>query len=171
MCIRDSGATLWRTLYGAGQPHGLLACGYKAIDTLRLEKGYRVWAADITPDDNPYEAGLGFAVKEGKPGGFIGEEALAEAGEPLRRLVAITLDDPRAVALGNEPVRIAGEIAGRVTSGGYGYTVGESIALAYVPAGVSEPGTPVEIDIFGEWVTGTVVQEPLYDPAGERLRA
>ncbi len=170
-CPTEYGATLWRTLYEAGQPHGLLACGYKAIDTLRLEKGYRVWAADITPDDNPYEAGLGFAVKEGKPGGFIGEEALAEAGEPLRRLVAITLDDPRAVALGNEPVRIAGEIAGRVTSGGYGYTVGESIALAYVPAGVSEPGTPVEIDIFGEWVTGTVVQEPLYDPAGERLRA
>ena len=170
-CPTEYGATLWRTLYEAGQPHGLLACGYKAIDTLRLEKGYRVWAADITPDDNPYEAGLGFAVKEGKPGGFIGEEALAEAGEPLRRLVAITLDDPRAVALGNEPVRIAGEIAGRVTSGGYGYTVGESIALAYVPAGVSGPGTPVEIDIFGEWVTGTVVQEPLYDPAGERLRA
>ena len=170
-CPTEYGATLWRTLYEAGQPHGLLACGYKAIDTLRLEKGYRVWAADITPDDNPYEAGLGFAVKEGKPGGFIGEEALAAAGEPLRRLVAITLDDPRAVALGNEPVRIAGEIAGRVTSGGYGYTVGESIALAYVPAGVSGPGTPVEIDIFGEWVTGTVVQEPLYDPAGERLRA
>ncbi|MBU3673820.1 MAG: FAD-dependent oxidoreductase, partial [Solirubrobacteraceae bacterium] len=79
-CPTEYGATLWRTLYGAGQPHGLLACGYKAIDTLRLEKGYRVWAADITPDDNPYEAGLGFAVKEGKPGGFIGEEALAEAG-------------------------------------------------------------------------------------------
>ncbi|MBU6337108.1 MAG: FAD-dependent oxidoreductase [Acidobacteria bacterium] len=170
-CPTEYGATLWRTLYETGQPHGLLACGYKAIDTLRLEKSYRVWAADITPDDNPYEAGLGFAVKEGRPGGFIGEEALAASGEPLRRLVAITLDDPRAVALGNEPVRIAGEIAGRVTSGGYGYTVGESIALAYVPAGVSEPGTPVEIDIFGEWVTGTVVQEPLYDPAGERLRA
>ena len=130
-----------------------------------------MWGADITPDDNPYEAGLGFAVKAQKPGGFIGDEALVEAGEPLRRLVAITLDEPRAVALGNEPVRIAGEIAGRVTSGGFGYTVGESIALAYVPAGVSEVGTPVEIDIFGEWVAGTIVREPLYDPAGERLRA
>ncbi|MFM9140248.1 MAG: glycine cleavage T C-terminal barrel domain-containing protein, partial [Solirubrobacterales bacterium] len=170
-CPTEYGARLWRTIYEAGQPHGLLACGYKAIDTLRLEKGYRVWAADITPDDNPYEAGLGFAVRPDKPGGFIGDEALAQAGEPLRRLVAITLDDPRAVALGNEPVRIAGEIAGRVTSGGFGYTVGESIALAYVPSGVCEPGTPVEVDIFGEWVTGTIVQEPLYDPAGERLRA
>lgn len=169
-CPTEYGARLWQTLYDAGQPHGLLACGYKAIDTLRLEKGYRVWAADITPDDNPYEAGLGFAVKPEKPGGFIGDAALAQAGEPMRRLVAVTLDDPRAVALGNEPVRIAGEIAGRVTSGGYGYTVGSSIALAYVPAGVSEPGTPVEIDIFGEWVTGTIVEEPLYDPKGERLR-
>ena len=85
------------------------------------------------PEDTPYEAGLGFAVKLDK-GEFIGREALLERQEPERRLACLVLDDPRAVALGSEPVRIDGEIAGRVTSGGYGYTVERSIAYAYVPA-------------------------------------
>jgi 4-methylaminobutanoate oxidase (formaldehyde-forming) len=81
------------------------------------------------------------------------------------------LSEPRAVALGSEPVRIEGELVGRVTSGGYGYTVERSIAYAYVPAAGAEPGTAVEIDIFGEWVPGEVAAEPLYDRAGERVRA
>src|ERR671936_551630 len=101
-----------------------------AIDTLRLEKGYRVWAADITPDETPYEAGLGFCVKLDKEGGFLGRDALArvrEDGGPARRLRCLVLEDPRSVALGNEPVRVDGEIAGRVTTGGYGYTVERSI--------------------------------------------
>jgi len=113
-------------------------------------------------------------VKLDKEGGFIGQEALAAdpaTGEDARRLVCITLTDPRSVALGNEPVRIGGEIAGRVTSGGYGYTVERSIAYAYVPASRAEPGTAVEVDIFGEWVPGEVAAEPLHDPAGERVRA
>ena len=105
-----------------------------------------------------------------KPGGFLGLDALASAGPPERQLACITLDDPRAVALGNEPVRIDGEVAGRVTSGGYGYSVERSIANAYVPAAAAPPGTAVEIDIFGEWVAGEVVAEPLWDPAGERVR-
>ena len=85
--------------------------------------------------------------------------------------MCLALDDALSVALGSEPVRIDGEIAGRVTSGGYGYTVERSIAYAYVPAVASEPGRRVEVEIFGEWVGGEVAAEPLFDPAGERIRA
>jgi 4-methylaminobutanoate oxidase (formaldehyde-forming) len=165
----DRGLGLWDALTAAGRPHGLLPCGYKAIDSLRLEKGYRVWGSDITPEDTPYEAGLGFAVKLDK-GDFVGRAALLAAQEPERRLACLTLAEPRAVALGSEPVRIDGELVGRVTSGGYGYTVERSIAYAYVPAAAAEPGRAVEVEIFGEWVAGEVAPEPLFDPAGERLR-
>jgi 4-methylaminobutanoate oxidase (formaldehyde-forming) len=98
----------------------------------------------------------------------MGSEALAEA-RVERRLRCIVLEDPRSVALGNEPVRVEGEVRGRVTSGGYGYTVARSIAYAYLPAEVGV-GTGVEIDVFGRWVAGEVVQEPLYDPDGRRVR-
>jgi 4-methylaminobutanoate oxidase (formaldehyde-forming) len=167
-CPTEYGAGLWRTLWEAGRPHGLLAGGYRAIDSLRLEKGYRVWAADITPDDTPREAGLGFCVRSDKS--FLGSEALASRGEPERRLRCLLLEDPRSVALGNEPVRVEGQTRGRVTTGGYGYTVGRSIAYAYLPAEV-EIGAAVELDIFGRWVAGEVAREPLFDPAGERVRA
>jgi len=80
------------------------------------------------------------------------------------------LEDPRSVALGSEPVRLEASVAGRVTSGGYGYTVGQSIAYAYLPAG-AEAGRPVEVEIFGDWVAGEVAAEPLWDPKGERIRA
>ena len=163
-CPTEYGAALWSTLWEAGQPHGMLAGGYRAIDSLRLEKGYRVWAADITPDDTPLESGLGFCVRSDKT--FIGSDALSV---PERRLRAITLADPHAVALGNEPVRIDGEIVGRVTSGGYGYTIERSIAYAYVPAQHAE-GTAVEIDVFGEWVAGEIATEPLFDPESARVR-
>ena len=172
-CPTEYGAGLWRALWSAGQRHGLKACGYKAIDTLRLEKGYRVWAADITPDELPDDAGLGFCVKADKPGGFIGRDAViaARAAGPARRLVCVVLDDPRAVVVGNEPVSIGGEVVGRVTSGGYGASVDASIAFAYVPASMSEPGTAVDIGIFGRQVAGEVRAEPLWDPKGERVRA
>ena len=166
-CPTEYGAGLWRTLHEAGEPLGLRPCGYRAIDSLRVEKGYRVWGADITPDDTPFEAGLGFCVRADKE--FIGSDALGDR-EPARRLCAIVLDDARAVALGNEPVRVAGSVVGRVTSGGFGYTVARSIAYAYLPAQVSE-GTAVEIDVFGEWVGGAVAREPLFDPQGARIRA
>ncbi len=168
-CRTEYGLRLWDTLWESGREHGLVAGGYKAIDSLRLEKGYRVWGADISPDDNPYEAGLGFAVKLDRD--FIGREALLGAGEPERSLACLVLADPRSVALGSEPVRLDGEIAGRVTSGGYGYTVERSIAYAYVPAAKAEPGQPVEVEIFGEWVAGEVASEPLFDPKGERIRS
>jgi 4-methylaminobutanoate oxidase (formaldehyde-forming) len=174
-CPSEYGAGLWRTLWAAGCELGLVAGGYRAIDSMRLEKGYRVWAADITADENPFEAGLGFCVKKSR-GDFNGAAALGIAADgqrtgdaPTRRLRCIVLEDPRSVALGNEPVRVAGEVVGRVTSGGYGYTVARSIAYAYVPAEL-DFGAAVEIDIFGRWVAGEIVAEPLFDPKGERVR-
>jgi 4-methylaminobutanoate oxidase (formaldehyde-forming) len=95
---------------------------------------------------------------------------LLDVGEPERRLCCLTLADPRSIALGSEPVRVGGEPVGRVTSGGYGYTVERSIAYAYLPATSSTPGQEVEVEIFGEWVAGEVVAEPLYDAQGARLR-
>jgi glycine cleavage system aminomethyltransferase T/glycine/D-amino acid oxidase-like deaminating enzyme len=166
-CPAEFGLGLWRALWAAGEPHGLVAGGYRAIDSLRLEKGFRVWAADITPDDTPHEAGLSFAVRDDKD--FVGADALA-AATPAKRLRCLVLDDPRSVALGNEPVRLDGEIRGRVTSGGYGYTVERSIAYAYLPPEGLEPGTRVEVDVFGRWVGGEVAAEPLWDPDGDRTR-
>jgi 4-methylaminobutanoate oxidase (formaldehyde-forming) len=170
-CPTEYGLTLWRTLWEAGRPHGVVAGGYRAIDSLRLEKGYRVWGSDITPDETPYEGGLGFAVKLDKPGGFIGRDALVEASGPSRLLVCIVLEDPRSVTLGNEPVRIGGEVVGRVTSGGYGYTVGRSIAYAYLPTEHAQPGTEVAVEIFGSWIEGNIAAEPLYDPRSQRIRS
>jgi 4-methylaminobutanoate oxidase (formaldehyde-forming) len=172
-CPMEFGLRLWDLLWEAGRPHGLAAGGYRAIDSLRLEKGYRVWGSDITPDVTPYQAGLGFAVKLGKGTDFIGRVALVAArdgAEPQERLACLVLHDPRSVALGEEPVRIDGRVVGRVTSGGYGYTVGSSIAYASLPAPDTAIGTPVEVEIFGEWIPGTVAAEPLFDPRGERVR-
>jgi 4-methylaminobutanoate oxidase (formaldehyde-forming) len=168
-CPADLGLALWDTIWEAGQGHDLVAGGYKAIDSLRLEKGYRVWGADITPEDTPFEAGLGFAVKLDKDD-FVGRDALLAAGGPQRVLRCLTLDDPRAVALGSEPVRVGSELVGRVTSGGYGYSVERSIAYAYVPAH-HDVGTEVEVEVFGEWVRGRIAAEPLFDPKGDRIRA
>jgi glycine cleavage system aminomethyltransferase T/glycine/D-amino acid oxidase-like deaminating enzyme len=161
-CPTEYGAALWAALWEEGRPHGLVAGGYRAIDSMRLEKGYRVWGADITPDETPYEAGLGFCVKE--EGGFIGHHALRE---PERRLRCLLLEDPRAVALGHEPVRAGGEIRGRVTSGGYGYSVERSIAYAYLPAEFEEP---LEVEVFGDWIEAELAEEPLFDPDGGRVR-
>ncbi len=164
---------LWDTLMEAGKPHGLVPAGYRAIDSMRLEKGYRVWGADITPEDNPYEAGLGFAVKLAKPGGFIGKDALERASENgvARTLCCLVLADPRSVALGNEPVRAGDRVVARVTSGGQGYSVGASIAYAYVPNELAEPGTQLTVEVFGRRVEAEVRAEPLFDPKGERIRA
>ena len=168
----EFGVTLWDTVMAAGQEHGLMAGGYRAIDALRLEKGYRVWSTDITPDETPFEAGLGFAVALDNAVDFIGRDALiaAKAAGPRKRLRCLVLDDPRSVCLGNEPVRIGGEILGRVTSGGYGYAVDRSIAYAYLPPD-AVIGSRGEIDVFGEWIGFEVVREPLWDPSNERIKA
>ncbi len=169
----EYGLALWETLWDAGREHGLVAGGYRAIESLRLEKGYRVWSTDITPETNPYEAGLGFCVKLDKDGGFEGRDALRAVKEAgvTQRLRCLTLDDPRVVALGSEPVRIGAAVVGRVTSGGYGHTVGASIAYAYLPAEESKPGTAVTVNVFGEWIGGCVVDQPLLDPKSTRVHA
>ena len=172
-CPVEYGQGLWDLLWESGAAHGLMAGGYRAIDSLRLEKGYRVWGSDITPDTTPDEAGLGFAVQIDKAGGFIGRDALVAArageGEPRPRLRCLVLDDPLAVCLGNEPVRAQDALLGRVTSGGYGHRVDKSIAYAYLPSDL-DVGTRVEIGIFGQWIGAQVARDPLYDPANERVR-
>jgi len=169
-CSAEYGAGLWTTLWENGREHGLVAAGYRAIDSLRLEKGYRLWGSDLTPETNPYEAGLGFCVNEDKP--FLGRDALLAARRDgiRRRLRCLVLDDPHAVPLGSEPVRVDGEIVGRVTTGGFGYTVTKPIAYAYLPVGLAE-ATPVSVELFGQPVSGTVVRDPLVDPKGLRIRA
>jgi len=168
----EYGAALWNSLWDSGREHGLVAAGYRAIDALRLEKGYRVWSSDITPEETPYEAGLGFAVALEK-GDFIGHDALvaAKAAGPRKRLRCLLLDDPRSVALGNEPLRVEGRIVGRVTTGGYGFAVDRSIAYGYLPPEQAVIGTRGEVDVFGRWVGFEVTREPLWDPAGERIRS
>ncbi len=172
-CPSEYGTALWDLLWSAGAAHGLRAGGYRAIDALRVEKGYRVWSADITPEDNPFEAGLGFAVALDSPVEFLGRSALRaiKATGVTRRLRCVRPKDPLAVPLGSEPVRVDGEIVGRVTSGGYGYRVGNALAFAYVPADRAEIGRTVEIEMFGTWQPAEIVRDPVWDPEGDRIRA
>ena len=126
----------------------------------------------MTPDDSPLEAGLAFAVARGKD--FVGREAFervrAEGADAHARLPASwRTRAPRRS--GNEPVRAGGEVVARVTSGGIGYTVGASIAYAYLPTELAVTGTAVDVEVFGEWIGAEVADEPLYDPKGERIRA
>jgi glycine cleavage system T protein len=169
----EFGARLWDTLTEAGGPYGVVPAGYRAIDSLRLEKGYRVWGADITPEENPYQAGLGFAVKLDKGVPFIGRDALKEVRErgPGKLLSCLVLDDLGSVALGNEPVRSKDDIVARVTSGGQGYSVRRSIAYAYLPEELTQPGTELEVEVFGTWEAAQVAEQPLWDPKGDRIRA
>ena len=156
---------------GGRSPHGMRAAGYRAIDSLRLEKGYRVWAADLSGETTPDEAGLAFCVKPDKPGGFLGCGALARAAAV--RPAAGLLDPRRSAGGGDRQRTRAGRrrsLVGRARLGGYGYTVGASIAYAYLPPERVEPGTEVAVEIFGSWIEGVVVAEPLYDPRSERVR-
>ncbi len=158
--------TLWDLLMEAGAPLGLRPGGYRAIDAMRLEKGYRVWGTDLTTDTDPISAGLGPFVDRSKD--FIGRAALPDA--PDRVLRCLVLDDPGTVCLGGEPVRVDGVPCGRVTSGGFGYRVGASIAYAYLPAATAV-GAPVEVSVFDRWFPAVVRAEPLYDPKMLRVRA
>jgi len=171
-CSPEYGLRLWRLLWEAGQPEGMIAAGRAAFDTLRLEKGYRLWGTDVYSEHTPDAAGLGFAVKPNK-GDFLGREAVlaARARPPAVRLCCLTFDDPSCVAMGKEPIWAAGGVAGYVTSAGFGPSVGKSIAYGWLPDDVSAPGTSVEIELFGDRHAATVAAEPLFDPAGSRLRA
>jgi 4-methylaminobutanoate oxidase (formaldehyde-forming) len=130
-----------------------------------------VWGSDIGPEVDQYQSGLGFCVKLDK-GEFVGRSALLTRRDAPAdtRLACVVLDDARSVALGSEPVRVDGRVVGRVTSGGYGYTVERSIAYAYVPTRTSM-NKLVEIEIFGTWVPGKITEAPLYDPKGLRVRS
>ncbi|WNE95053.1 FAD-dependent oxidoreductase [Streptomyces luomodiensis] len=167
----DMGLRLWDTLWEAGRRHGVIAAGRSAFNSLRLEKGYRAWGHDMTTEHDPYEAGVGFAVRMDK-GDFIGRAALEGRGEETvaRRLTCLTLDDPAAIVLGKEPVYADGVAAGYVTSASYGYTIGRTVAYAWLPAAIAVPGTAVHIEYFGEKVPATVAAEPLFDPRMERIR-
>jgi 4-methylaminobutanoate oxidase (formaldehyde-forming) len=164
--VKD-GLALWELLWSAGKGFGMVACGYKAIDALRPEKGYLYWGSDLSTETTPYEAGLGFAVAKGKD--FLGKKAMLEKGIK-KKLVTIHLKDPLAVVLGNEPVQSAGNIVGRVTSGAYGAGTGASIAFAYLPVEQATIGNNIEVLVFGNWIPGTIVQGPLYDPKGLKVR-
>jgi len=131
---RDAALAVHEALIKAGEPHGIRHAGYRAIESLRLEKGYRVWGKDISPDYTPLEAGLGFAVKLGTEHGFNGREALEnQQRHPLtRRLAFFTVDDPTTVLLGRETIYRDGARVGWLTSGGFGYTVGKPIGFGYV---------------------------------------
>jgi dimethylglycine oxidase len=166
----DNGLRLWDLLFEAGREHGIIAAGRGAFNSLRLEKGYRLWGTDVTPEHDPYQAGLGFSVSKDKTG-YVGAESLAARREKsaAKRLRCLTVDDGTSVVLGKEPVYVNGEPAGYVTSAAYGYTVRKPIAYAWLPAALAE-GDGVEIEYFGRRIPATVTPEPLVDPKMERLR-
>ncbi|MBI5963518.1 MAG: FAD-dependent oxidoreductase [Chloroflexi bacterium] len=170
-CPTEYGLRLWDTLWEAGAPEGMVAGGYKAIDTLRLEKGYRYWSGEISPDYTPYEAGLGFAVKLDKAN-FTGKDALVKqkAEGIKRKLCTLTLSDDRTIVLGKEPIRSGDKIVGWVASGGFGYSVNKSIAYAYLPMEYAKVGTTLQVECFGEQVGAEVAQAVLWDPKAERIR-
>jgi glycine cleavage system aminomethyltransferase T/glycine/D-amino acid oxidase-like deaminating enzyme len=166
------GQRAWDVLWDAGREHGLIAAGAGALDSLRLEKGYRLWGQDIDTELDPLAAGLGFAVRWDK--GFTGRqalEAIRDQAGPARRLACMTLDDERRVVMGKEPILHDGRVVAYVTSANYGYSVGCGIVYGYLPSELATEGTPVEVEYFGERLAATVTNDPLWDPKGERQRA
>lgn len=166
----EFGARLWDQIWSAGQPHGIVAAGRRAFESLRLEKGYRLWGTDMTREHTPDEAGVGFAVRPAARD-FVGRAALATR-QPTKRLVCLTLDDPTRVVLGGEPVWSAdGAVVGYVTSADQGYTTGTSIAYAWLPAEFADQiGAQVEVEYFAERLGATVTAEPIFDPQMTHLR-
>ncbi|MCB1491332.1 MAG: aminomethyltransferase family protein, partial [Rhodobiaceae bacterium] len=170
--------TVYDALMAAGQPHGLTNAGYRAIETLRLEKGYRAWGSDIGPDHTPVEAGLGWAVKTRKNIPFKGRDAIvAQKADGVKKILAcFTVDDPEVILLGRETIYRNGERAGWLTSGGFGHTVGKGIGYGYVrnPDGVSADyvtGGSYELEVATERVPCAVHLGPLYDPDMARIKA
>ena len=153
--------------------------GYYALEALRIEKGYRAWSRELTPDINPIEAGLGFAVALDKPGGFIGRDALMaakQAGIPRRRIVQFTLDETEPVLWGGELILRDGKAVGEVRSAAYGHTLGRSVALGLVEAenGVDKDfiqSGRFQIDLAGRLHPATAHLKSPYDPKSERVRA
>jgi glycine cleavage system T protein len=174
----DQTAEVFDALISAGEPFGLALAGTAAQNSLRLEKGYVSLGHDVSPDDTPLEAGLGFALAWDKPGGFLGRDALLrQRAEGLhRRLVTFVLDDPKPVLWGGEPIRRDGQPVGYTTSGSYAHTLGAAIGMGYVRFGV--PFTPglveagrYEIEVAGERFRATPHVRAPYDPGRRRILA
>ena len=168
----ESAVQVWDALFDAGRPHGLRVCGYRVLDSLRIEKGYRYYGTDLTSGDTPFEAGLGFCVAMDK-GDFTGREALAEhAGTPpARRIRTLLVGDSEYLTLyGGEAVHRDGQVISRVRSCAYGFTVGRNVAYAYLPAELG-PGDEVRVEVLGDLVPATVAEDVLYDPEHARVRA
>jgi 4-methylaminobutanoate oxidase (formaldehyde-forming) len=169
--------TVYDALMAAGRPHGLIDAGYRAIETLRLEKGYRAWGADIGPDHTPIEAGLGFAVKLDGGRRFRGREAIeAQRRDGVSKMLATFTADPSVVLLGRETLYRDGERCGWLTSAGYGHTIGRSIGLGYVrrAEGVDRDHVlsgSYELEVATERVPCAVSLAPLYDPKMERMKS
>ncbi len=162
--------TLYDRLLEAGEPLGLVDFGYRALDSLRLEKAYRLWGVDMSADWTPLEAGLERFVAFDK-GEFVGRDALLRQREEgvARTLACLTVETDDADPHGNEPVRADGTPIGYVSAGGYGHVVEQSIALAYLPVAHAEPETRLTVDILGEPRPAVVVPQPIYDPENLRL--
>ncbi|MDQ6818407.1 MAG: FAD-dependent oxidoreductase [Actinomycetota bacterium] len=160
---------LYEALLRAGENLGLVDFGYRALESMRLEKGYRLWGADIDADHTPLEAGLERFVAFEK-GEFIGRDALLREGERGYRqmLACLALDGDGLHPHGGEPILFGDEVVGFVSAGGYGHCVGRAIALAYLPRELVEAHVPVEVVVLGERMAGEIVSEPLYDPDGDR---
>ena len=168
---------IYDVIVEAGAEFGLVLAGYHALNSLRMEKGYRHWSHDITDEDTPLEAGLGFAVKFDKDGGFIGREALLkqkEDGLP-KRLLQFKLEDPEPLLYHNEPIWRNDEIVGHITSGAYGHTLGACIGLGYVhtdhgvkPDEVLEGN--YEIEVAGVRYAAEASLRPMFDPKNEKIR-
>jgi glycine cleavage system aminomethyltransferase T/glycine/D-amino acid oxidase-like deaminating enzyme len=155
------GDRAWELLWEAGEEHGLVAAGLGALDSLRLESGRRAWGRELDAEHDPLEAGLGAAVHWDKD--FQGRDALErirDDGGPARALACLTLDDPRAVALGKEPILHEGRVVSYATSACYGYSIGRCIAYGYLPRDLTARGTAVEIEYLGERVPATVAADP-----------
>ena len=164
-------------LMKAGGVHGIRPVGYRALESLRLEKGYRAWGSDITPNDTPFEAGLGWAVKLRKNTDFLGRRALERiSGDFLKkRLVGFTVDDPEIVLLGRETILRNGEPVGYLTSGGYGYTVGKNVGYGYVRNvdGVNDEflaSGEYELVVAMDRTPAKIWLEPMYDPTASRVK-
>ena len=164
---------VWDALMAAGKPYGIRPGGYRVLDSLRLEKGYRYFSTDVTVLENPYEAGLGFCVRLGK-GDFIGRQALQQVREQglRQKLCTLTIggEEYRTI-YGGEAVHHDGRVLGRLRSAGYGYTVRKNIGYAYLPVEMAKEGTALRVDVFGEMVPAEVAADVLYDPNGEQLRS
>ena len=167
-------AGVYDAIVEAGPAFGLAHAGYHALDSLRIEKAYRHWGHDITDEDTPLEAGLGFAVKFDKPDGFIGREALLKQRQtgPAKRLLQFRLLDPKPLLYHDEPVWQGDSLVGRITSGAYGHTLGGAIGLGYIDT-VKAPDPSAgefSIEVAGERIAAEASSRPMYDPAGQRIR-